>query len=180
MGSQLEGKTCVVTGAGAGIGAAVARAFSAEGARVVVNDVDRGRADEVSVGIREAGGQAVANYAAIGSVSSAEALLETALDSFGSVEVLVNNAGVLRDRMLHTMSEDDWDQVIAVHLKGTWACSREVVRHWRPLAKEEARSGSRTTRPPKWESSVLRRRGPRSSVPWRSMSTQYRRLPSLR
>jgi 3-oxoacyl-[acyl-carrier protein] reductase len=146
MGPRLENKTCVVTGAGAGIGAAIARAFSAEGARVVVNDVDRDRADEVSGGIREAGGQAVASYAAIGSVSSAETLLETALDSFGSVDVLVNNAGVLRDRMLHKMSEDDWDRVIAVHLKGTWACSREMVRHWRPLAKEEAQSNRRVHR----------------------------------
>ena len=146
MGPRLENKTCVVTGAGAGIGAAIARAFSAEGARVVVNDVDRDRADEVSGGIREAGGQAVASYAAIGSVSSAEALLETALDSFGSVDVLVNNAGVLRDRMLHKMSEDDWDRVIAVHLKGTWACSREIVRHWRPLAKGEAQSNRRVHR----------------------------------
>jgi 3-oxoacyl-[acyl-carrier protein] reductase len=146
MESRLEGKTCVVTGAGGGIGAAIARGFSAEGGRVVVNDVDPDRADEVSGGILEAGGQAVASYAAIGSVSSAEALLTTALESFGSVDVLVNNAGLPRDRMLHKMSEEDWDRVIAVHLKGTWACSREVVRLWRPLAKEEARSNRRVHR----------------------------------
>lgn len=146
MGSRLEAKTCVVTGAGAGIGAAVARAFSAQGARVVVNDVNRNGADQVCNTIRDMGGQAVPSYDAIGSVSSAEALLATALDSFGSVDVLVNNAGLLRDRMLHKMSEDDWDRVIAVHLKGTWACGREVVKHWRPLAKGEARSGRRVHR----------------------------------
>jgi 3-oxoacyl-[acyl-carrier protein] reductase len=146
MGSRLEAKTCVVTGAGAGIGAAVARAFSAQGARVVVNDVNRDGADQVCNAIRDMGGQAVPSYDAIGSVSSAEALLATALDSFGSVDVLVNNAGLLRDRMLHKMSEDDWDRVIAVHLKGTWACGREVVKHWRPLAKGEARSGRRVHR----------------------------------
>jgi NAD(P)-dependent dehydrogenase (short-subunit alcohol dehydrogenase family) len=146
MKPRLESKSCVVTGAGAGIGAAIARAFSAEGAHVVVNDLDRDAADAVCSEIRQAGREAVANYEAIGSVSTAEALLATALDSFGSVDVLVNNAGVLRDRMLHKMSEDDWDQVMAVHLKGTWACGREVVKHWRPLAKEEARSGRRVHR----------------------------------
>ena len=140
MGARLEAKTCVVTGAGGGIGAAIVRAFSAEGARVVVNDVDRDNADSVCAEIEGRGGQAVANYDAIGSVASAEALLATALDAFGSVEVLVNNAGVLRDRMLHNMSEEDWDRVIEVHLKGTWACAREVVRYWRPLAKGEIAS----------------------------------------
>ena len=134
MGDRLAGKTCIVTGAGRGIGRAVALAFSAEGAQVVVNDIDLTAADELAA---EIGAQAVPSHQPIGSVGAAEALLRTALDAFGEVHVLVNNAGLLRDRMLHNMSEEDFDHVVEVHLKGTWACGRAVVQHWRPLAKEE-------------------------------------------
>jgi NAD(P)-dependent dehydrogenase (short-subunit alcohol dehydrogenase family) len=138
---RLHDKACIVTGAGAGIGRAIARSFAQEGARVVVNDVDAqaaaARVDEIAA----AGGEAVANSDAIGTVATAESVLATALDSFGGVDVLVNNAGILRDRMIHNMSESEWDDVIAVHLKGTWACGRAVIRHWRPLAKREAASG---------------------------------------
>lgn len=139
---RLEGKACIVTGAGAGIGRAVALAFAAEGARVVVNDVDQAAADAVVKEVTEDGGRAVANNEAIGTVDAAEGLIDAALDSYGEVNVLVNNAGILRDRMLHNMSEEDFDAVIQVHLKGTWACSRALVQHWRPLAKKELESGS--------------------------------------
>src|SRR5918996_5900348 len=138
MGDRLAGKTCIVTGAGGGIGRAVALAFAAEGASVVVNDVDKDAAEQVVASI---GAAAVPNYDPIGTVAAAESLLGTALDAFGGVDVLVNNAGILRERMLHKMSEDDFDRVIEVHLKGTWACGRAVVSHWRPLAKAEAASG---------------------------------------
>jgi 3-oxoacyl-[acyl-carrier protein] reductase len=138
MSERLEGKVCVVTGAGRGIGSAVALALAAEGARVVVNDVDARAADAVA---EEIGERAVSDHGPIGSVEAAEGLLQTSLDAFGAVDVLVNNAGVLRDRMLHNMSEDEFDQVIQVHLKGTWACGRAVVAHWRPLAKSEAAAG---------------------------------------
>jgi 3-oxoacyl-[acyl-carrier protein] reductase len=136
MAGRLEGKRCIVTGAGAGIGRAVALALASEGARVVVNDFDKEAADAVVGAISSP--NAVANYDAIGSVAAAESVLQTSLDAFNGVDVLINNAGVLADRMLHNMSEEDFDRVLEVHLKGTWACGRAVVQHWRPLAKEEA------------------------------------------
>jgi 3-oxoacyl-[acyl-carrier protein] reductase len=144
--ARLQDKVCIVTGAGAGIGRAVASAFAAEGARVVVNDTDEAAARAVVASIASDGGRAVAVEASIGSIASAELLVGQALSEFGAVDVLVNNAGVLRDRMLHNMSEEDWDTVIDVHLKGTWACGRAVVQHWRPLAKGEAEQGNRVHR----------------------------------
>jgi 3-oxoacyl-[acyl-carrier protein] reductase len=142
MTRRLEGKSCVVTGAGRGIGRAVALAFGEEGARVVVNDVDDGAADAVVKEITASDGHAVANYEPIGTVQAAESLLQTALDAFGDVDVLVNNAGILRDKMLHNMSEEDFDAVVQVHLKGTWACGRAFVQHWRPIAKAEVAEGN--------------------------------------
>ncbi|HYI46722.1 MAG TPA: glucose 1-dehydrogenase [Actinomycetota bacterium] len=139
---RLENRSCIVTGAGRGIGRSIAIAFATEGARVVVNDVDEQNAQSVVKEIEEAGGRAVANTEAIGSVSAADSLLKTALDAFGELDVLVNNAGILRDRMLHNMSEEEFDAVIQVHLKGTWACGRAAVQHWRPLAKQEAEEGT--------------------------------------
>jgi 3-oxoacyl-[acyl-carrier protein] reductase len=139
---RLEEKVCIVTGAGTGIGKAIALAFASEGARLVVNDVDKDAAEGVVDAIASNGGQAVANHEAIGSVAAAESLVATALDAWSEVDVLVNNAGILRDRMLHKMSEEEWDAVIAVHLKGTWACGRAVVQHWRPLAKQESEAGT--------------------------------------
>jgi 3-oxoacyl-[acyl-carrier protein] reductase len=136
--ARLKGKACIVTGAGAGIGLAVARAFASEGASVLVNDIDADAAATAASSIVSDGGRAVSNSAPIGSVASAELILQEALSAFGAVDVLVNNAGVLRDRMLHNMSEEDWDTVLNVHLKGTWACGRALVRHWRSLARAEA------------------------------------------
>lgn len=141
MSKRLESKVCIVTGAGRGIGRAVALAFANEGAQVVVNDVDKEQAARVVEEIEGAEGEAVANTAPIGSMEAAEALLATALDTFARVDVLVNNAGVLRDRMLHRMTEEDFDRVLEVHLKGTWATSQAVVQHWRPLAKKEKEAG---------------------------------------
>jgi len=138
---RLEGKACIVTGAGRGIGRAVALAFAREGGRVVVNDVDADAADAVAKEIAELGAAAVTNNAAIGTVEAAESVLATALDAFGELDVLVNNAGILRDRMLHKMSEEEFDLVIQVHLKGTWACGRAAVQHWRALAKQELEQG---------------------------------------
>jgi 3-oxoacyl-[acyl-carrier protein] reductase len=139
MGSRLDGKRCIVTGGGSGIGRAVAMAFAAEGASIVVNDVDKEAADSV---VAELAGSPVApNFEAIGTVAAAESLIATAVESFGGVDVLVNNAGILRDRMLHRMSEEEFDRVIEVHLKGTWACGRAVAQMWRPIAKKEADEG---------------------------------------
>jgi 3-oxoacyl-[acyl-carrier protein] reductase len=141
MSERLTGKACIVTGAGAGIGLAIARAFAAEGAKVVVNDASAEAADSAVELLLSEGGEAVANHDAIGPVASAESLLATALESFGDVHVLVNNAGILRDRMIHKMSEEEWDAVIEVHLKGTWACGRAMIRHWRDAAKREIEAG---------------------------------------
>ncbi|MGH2750949.1 MAG: SDR family NAD(P)-dependent oxidoreductase [Actinomycetota bacterium] len=141
MTKRLEGKACIVTGAGRGIGLAIVRAFAAEGAQVVVNDMDAGAAEAAVKEITAAGGEAVANLEPIGTVAAAESVLHSSLDAFGRLDVLVNNAGMLRDKMTHTMTEEDFDLVVKVHLKGTWACGRAALQHWRPLAKEEAESG---------------------------------------
>ena len=141
MTDRLAEKACIVTGAGRGIGRSICLAFAREGALLVVNDVDGAAADAVVKEVEELGGRAVSNDQPIGTVVAAESVIKTALDAYGDVDVLVNNAGILRDRMIHNMTEEEWDQVIEVHLKGTWACGREVIRYWRPLAKGEAASG---------------------------------------
>ena len=138
---RLQDKVCIVTGAGRGIGRAIVDAFAREGASVVVNDVDKDAAAEAVEAVESTGGRAVAEHSPIGTVEAAESLLRTTLESFGRADVLVNNAGILRDRMLHKMSEEEFDAVIQVHLKGTWACGRAFVQHWRPLAKEELDAG---------------------------------------
>jgi 3-oxoacyl-[acyl-carrier protein] reductase len=145
MAHRLQGKSCVVTGAGRGIGRAIVLAFAAEGADVVINDVDAAAAKAVADEAIALGVSATVNDAPIGTVDAAESVVASALDAFGKLDVLVNNAGILRDRMLHNMSEEEFDAVIQVHLKGTWACGRAAVQHWRPLAKKEAESGAEPT-----------------------------------
>jgi NAD(P)-dependent dehydrogenase (short-subunit alcohol dehydrogenase family) len=142
MADRMKGKSCIVTGAGRGIGRAIALAFADEGARVLINDMDADAAGQVEKEVIAAGSEAAINTDAVGTVQAADAILAAALDAFGEVDVLVNNAGVLRDRMIHNMSEEEWDLVIQVHLKGTWACGRSVIQHWRPLAKTEADAGT--------------------------------------
>lgn len=141
MPARLHNRSAIVTGAGSGIGRAVAVAFATQGARVVVNDVDPASAAAVVGEIEALGGTATADTNPIGSVEAAEAVVATALEAFGELDVLINNAGILRDKMLHNMSEDDFDRVINVHLKGTWACGRAAVQHWRPIAKAEIAQG---------------------------------------
>jgi len=141
----LEGKVAVVTGAGRGIGREIALLLAKEGAKVVVNDLgaqadgtggETKVADDVVKEIKDAGGAAVANYDAVGTMESGKRIIQTALDKYGKLDILVNNAGILRDRMIFNMTEEEWDGVIAVHLKGTFACTRAAV----PLMREQ-RSG---------------------------------------
>jgi NAD(P)-dependent dehydrogenase (short-subunit alcohol dehydrogenase family) len=141
---MCEGRICIVTGAGRGIGREYAVMLASEGAKVVVNDFggardgtggDQGPAAEVVDHITAAGGEAIAHVGDVSSVGDAEAMVRVAIDTFGGLDVVVNNAGILRDRMLFSMSEDEWDAVIKVHLKGTWAPSRAASMYWRERAK---------------------------------------------
>jgi NAD(P)-dependent dehydrogenase (short-subunit alcohol dehydrogenase family) len=127
MGNRLEGKVAIVTGAGRGIGRGEALLLAEEGAAVVVNDLggstagegtSQSPADEVVAEITGKGGRAVANYDNVATMQGGENIVKTALDSFGRLDILVNNAGILRDRMVFNMTEEEWDAVIAVHLKG--------------------------------------------------------------
>jgi len=136
MGNRLKNKVAVVTGAGRGIGRGIAELMASEGAAVVVNDLgvtldgggrDTSAADETVAAIRAAGGRAVASYDSVADYAAAERIIDTAMREFGRIDVLVNNAGILRDRMIFNMSEDDFDAVIAVHLKGTFNCSRHAA-----------------------------------------------------
>ena len=133
----LDGKVAIITGAGAGIGRAHALLFAREGAKVVVNDLGGARdgtgasvsaADDVVREIKAAGGQAVANGDTVATAEGASGIVKTAVDAFGRVDVLVNNAGILRDKSFLTMDEPMWDAVVAVHLKGTFLVSQAFVK----------------------------------------------------
>lgn len=133
----LDGKVAIITGAGAGIGRAHALLFAAEGAQVVVNDAGVARdgtggaataADDVAGEIRAAGGHAAANHDDVSVAAGASAIVRTAVNAFGRVDVLVNNAGILRDKSFLKMDEAMWDAVIAVHLKGTFLCSQVFAK----------------------------------------------------
>jgi NAD(P)-dependent dehydrogenase (short-subunit alcohol dehydrogenase family) len=130
-----QDRVVVVTGAGRGIGRAHALAFAAEGALVVVNDVDGDATAGVVAEIEALGGQAVANTSDIADWAGASELIGTALAHFGRLDVLVNNAGFVRDRMLVNLGEDEWDAVVRVHLKGHFAPLRHAADHWRAEAK---------------------------------------------
>lgn len=135
-----EGKVVIVTGAGGGIGREIARAYAASGAKVVVNDIgvslagDGGSeapgAETVRL-IREAGGEAVLDAHSVADWDSARAIVQTAIDSFGRVDVVVNNAGIIRDKIFHKMTADDWTRVIDVHLNGSFYVSRAAADHFR-------------------------------------------------
>ena len=140
-----RGRVVVVTGAGNGLGRAHALAFAAQGAKVVVNDLGGGRdgagasagpAQAVADEITAAGGEAVANTEDISSWAGAERLVQAAVEAFGGLDVVVNNAGILRDRMIVTMTEPDWDAVVAVHLKGSFAVLHHAAAYWRQRAKQ--------------------------------------------
>jgi NAD(P)-dependent dehydrogenase (short-subunit alcohol dehydrogenase family) len=140
---MVEGQVVVVTGAGGGIGRDIALAMAREGARVVVNDIgaslagegnDAGPAQAVVNEIKAFGGEAVANTDSVSEAPSAARIVQTALDSFGRIDVVVNNAGILRDRFFHKMSLDEWDAVIKVHLYGAFYVSRAAAPHFKEQA----------------------------------------------
>jgi NAD(P)-dependent dehydrogenase (short-subunit alcohol dehydrogenase family) len=124
----LEGKVAIVTGAGNGIGRAHALLFAKEGAKVVVNDVEESAAEKVAAEIRAAGGQASASHESVATAEGAAGIVKTAVDAFGRVDVLVNNAGILRDKTFLKMEEASFDAVVAVHLKGTFLVSQAAVK----------------------------------------------------
>ncbi len=144
MSRLLEGRVAIVTGAGRGIGREHALSLASQGAKVVVNDLggnvdgsggDLSPAEQVVQEIKGMGGEAVANGDSVASWEGAQRLINTAVEAFGDLHVLVNNAGILRDRVLINMTEEEWDAVIAVHLKGTFAPSRWAAAYWREQSK---------------------------------------------
>lgn len=180
MTGLCTGRVAVITGAGRGLGRAHALAHAAEGAKVVVNDLGvgldgtggaTGPAQQVVEEIRALGGEAVAHGGDITTTEGAASLIATALDAFGRLDTLVNNAGFLRDRMLVNLDDDDWDAVMRVHLKGHFLPLKHAAAHWRAEAKAAVRprrgsstpapgraswaaSGRATTPPPRQGSSV--------------------------
>jgi NAD(P)-dependent dehydrogenase (short-subunit alcohol dehydrogenase family) len=139
-GKPLQDKVAVVTGAGRGIGAAVALELARQGARIVVNDVgasldgagaSASPGEEVAARIRELGGEAVVSTDSVADPAAAERIVGTAVDRFGRIDAVVNNAGILRDAMFHKMSVADWESVIGVHLMGSFYVSRAAAQHFR-------------------------------------------------
>ena len=148
MAKLCEGRIAIVTGAGRGIGREHALSLAAHGTRVVVNDLggardgsgaSAGPAEEVVATIRSAGGEAIVNADDVSDWGGAERLVRQAVDTFGGLDVLVNNAGILRDRMLVNMTEAEWDAVIKVHLKGTFAPAHFAAAYWRDRSKAMGR-----------------------------------------
>ncbi|HEY4670296.1 MAG TPA: SDR family NAD(P)-dependent oxidoreductase [Tepidiformaceae bacterium] len=147
MAGRLDGKTAIVTGGGRGIGRGVALLLAKEGAKVLVNDLgvsvagegaDQMPAQQVATEIKAAGGEALADYSDVSDMDAAENMVRTALNEWGRLDILVNVAGILRDRMIFNMTEEEWDAVVRVHMKGTFATTRFASIHWR-----QAREGGR-------------------------------------
>ena len=125
---RIKDKVAIVTGAGRGIGEGIALRFAEEGARVIVNDVNEGEASRTAQAIQSKGGKAVAVTGSVGSRDVAQKMVDTAVKEFGTVDILVNNAGIIRDAMLHKMTDEQWDQVIEVNLKGVFLCTQCAAR----------------------------------------------------
>src|SRR5580693_5026469 len=136
----IDGRVAIITGGGRGIGASISRLFAREGAALVINDLgahpdgtgsDEGPAKQIAEQITAAGGAAVADGGDIGDVATGERLVDTAVKEFGKLDIVVNVAGILRDRMIFNLTENDWDEVIRVHLKGHYSTVRPASAYWR-------------------------------------------------
>jgi 3-oxoacyl-[acyl-carrier protein] reductase len=139
--TALDGKVAIVTGAGAGLGRAEALALAAAGARVVLNDLPGG-ADGTAEEIRARGGEARIVAGDVGERATADAMVAAAVDGFGRLDVVVNNAGVTRDRMLFNLSDEEWDEILHIHLRGHFLLSRNAAAYWRAQAKESGPVGA--------------------------------------
>jgi len=139
--TSLDGKVAIVTGAGAGLGRAEALALADAGARVVLNDLPGG-AEGTAEEIRSRGGEASIVAGDVGERATADAMLAAAVDGFGRLDVVVNNAGITRDRMLFNLSDEEWDQIIHIHLRGHFLLSRNAAAYWRAQAKESGPVGA--------------------------------------
>ena len=140
MGKRLEGKVAAITGAGRGIGRGIALLMAEEGAKVVVNDLgggpdgkgaDRFHADRVVDAIKAKGGEAVSSYDTVATAKGGENIVNIALENYGRLDIMVTNAGILRDRMIFNMTDEEWDDVLKVHLYGTFYCTRPACRVFR-------------------------------------------------
>lgn len=136
MSGILQGRVAIITGAGGGLGAAHARVFASQGCAVVVNDINREAAKSVVDEIVAAGGQAAVNGSDITNYDDSLNAVRQAIDGFGDLHIVLNNAGINRDRMFASMTEEEWDAIMAVHLKGHFCISSHAVHYWRARAKE--------------------------------------------
>jgi 3-oxoacyl-[acyl-carrier protein] reductase len=130
---MLEGRVAVITGAGGGIGSAIARRLASSGANIVVNDLDESAAQSVAREVEALGREALVNGGSVADLAAMEAMVQEALERWGTVDIMVNNAGITRDSLLIRMSEEQWDLVIAVHLRGAFCCTKAVTR---PMMKQ--------------------------------------------
>lgn len=143
MSEMCKNRVVIITGAGGGLGAAYAKAFAEQGAKVVVNDINQAAAQKTVDAIKAAGGDAIVNTSDITNYADSENAVKQAVETYGDLHVVVNNAGICRDKMFASMGEADWDAVIAVHLKGHFCIASHAVQYWRNQTKQGVKVDAR-------------------------------------